>query len=394
MIWLLLLLLVCALPLLLWSSLLLLEIVCAAFPGTRKRDKAAAQKSCSYVVLIPAHNEAKVIQETLHRLREKMNGDGRILVVADNCSDDTAALAKACGVEVLERHSESERGKGYALNFGLRHLSAAPPEAIVLLDADCLFSRGTPEQLAACAVATGRPVQCDNTTRAHDGAGLGRRIALFAWRVKNTLRPAGLRALGLPSQLTGTGMAFPWRVIGAVKVPSSDLVEDMVLGLNLARDGHYPHYFPAVQIISDFPDSSEAQRTQRDRWEHGHLQTILQVLPRMLGAAIARRDARLLFMCLDHSIPPLSLLAMTVGAYTAMAALAALLVPAVTPLFVALGLCSAFAGAVTLAWRFAARDLLTASELLTVPVYALRKLAIYVRFVRRRQVEWIRTARD
>jgi len=394
MIWITLFLLFCAGPLLLWSVLLLLEIVYGGYSLSRIPDGVGVRNSCSYTVLIPAHNEAAVIRETLDALRKSMGGDGRILVVADNCSDETASLARECDAEVLERFSESERGKGYALNFGLRHLSAAPPDVVVLLDADCHFSGGAPEQLAVSAYASGRPVQCEYALRAHGGEGLGRRIALFAWRVKNTLRPAGLRALGLPCQLTGSGMAFPWQVIGSVEVPSSDLVEDMVLGLNLARAGNYPLYDPAVQVTSDFPDSADAQRSQRERWEHGHLQTILHVLPAMCGVALRRCDWRLLLMCLDLSIPPLSLMAVTFGVYSVIALVGALLFLVVAPVYVAIWLCSSFAGAAVLAWYLSARDLLAGTELLMAPVYALRKLVIYARFVRRRQVEWIRTARD
>ena len=88
-------------------------------------------------VLVPAHNESTGLLPTLAAIKQQLRAADSMLVVADNCTDDTAAVASAGGAEVVERHDPDRRGKGYALDFGLQHLSSAPPEIVIMIDADC-----------------------------------------------------------------------------------------------------------------------------------------------------------------------------------------------------------------------------------------------------------------
>src|SRR5262249_14964254 len=94
-------------------------------------------------VLVPAHNESRGLLPTLSDIRSQLLPHDRLLVVADNCTDDTADVARAEGAEVIERHDLSRLGKGYALDYGLRHLSFDPPEIVIAIDADCRVEPGT-----------------------------------------------------------------------------------------------------------------------------------------------------------------------------------------------------------------------------------------------------------
>ena len=71
-------------------------------------------------VLIPAHNEGEAVRPTIEDAQSQRAGD-RIIVVADNCTDETATEARIAGAEVIERHDPYRRGKGYALDFGLEY---------------------------------------------------------------------------------------------------------------------------------------------------------------------------------------------------------------------------------------------------------------------------------
>src|SRR5437588_325245 len=101
------------------------------------------------------------------------------------------------------------RGKGYALDFGLRHLEADPPQIVVILDADCRMENGALAKLKREAVRTGGPVQALYLlAESRDGESRRGRLSRFAFLFKNGVRPLGLRRLGLPCLLTGTGLAF------------------------------------------------------------------------------------------------------------------------------------------------------------------------------------------
>jgi predicted PurR-regulated permease PerM len=114
-------------------------------------------------------------------------------VIADNCTDDTAPIALAAGADVVERHDPGKRGKGYALDFGIRHLALDPPEIVIVIDADCRVKGNTIQQLAMVCACRRRPVQALDLMTAPDAAPINYQIAEFAWRVKNWLRPLGIK---------------------------------------------------------------------------------------------------------------------------------------------------------------------------------------------------------
>jgi glycosyltransferase involved in cell wall biosynthesis len=87
----------------------------------------------SVVVLVPAHNEEEGIGPAVAGAQSQLAPGDRVLVVADNCTHDTAQLARAAGAEVIERSDRERRGKGYALAFGVDHLEPNPPDVVLVL---------------------------------------------------------------------------------------------------------------------------------------------------------------------------------------------------------------------------------------------------------------------
>lgn len=346
-------------------------------------------------VLVPAHDEAVNIGATVASIVPELAAGDRLLVVADNCSDETAALARAAGAEVVERHDTTRRGKGFALDFGVRHLASDPPEVVIIIDADCQPERGCFARIAGLAATSGRPVQSRYEIAPSKGArSLYLSMATFAMRVKNFARPLGSHRLGLACQLMGTGMAFPWPVIAKVDLATSEIVEDLVYGVELARAGHPPLFCPDVAVTSEFPVLAEGQQTQRTRWESGHLNTIVRHVPGLLLDAVRRADYVLLALALDAAVPPLAFLALLVGAYTLLAFIVAILGGGLVVLQWAIAITLLFSAAVLLAWWRVGRDVVSLYELALAPGYILSKLGLYGRVLVGRRVEWIRSKRD
>jgi cellulose synthase/poly-beta-1,6-N-acetylglucosamine synthase-like glycosyltransferase len=377
-------------------AVLVLVLLVEVVAGWKARPQAggAGARPPSYVVLVPAHNEAGAMGATLAAVLEQLPAAGRVLVVADNCSDATAAEARAAGAEVVERRNPFLRGKGYALAFGLDHLRTAPPEVVEVLDADCIPRPGALDLLAASAAGLGRPVQALYLMAARPGSPLSVRMAAFAWALKNQLRPQGLHRLGLPCQLMGSGMAFPWSCIAAADLASGHLTEDLQLGLRLAEAGHAPCFCPHARVESWFPDGPAALQSQRRRWEHGHLSMILAAAPALLARGLRTGSAGALALGADLCVPPLALLALLVLVSCASGAgVAAAGGAGRVAAMVAAGSALAFAAAVLLAWWRVGRQWVRFAELVSAPVYVLRKLPVYAGFVLRRQHEWVRTSR-
>lgn len=350
--------------------------------------------STRIAVLVPAHDEASGIAHTIDCIKRQLPEGSRLVVVADNCSDHTATLARQAGAEVIERFDAVQRGKGYALDFGLRWLSADPPDVLIVLDADCEIHADGIARLAERCLSSGRPIQSLYLMRAPGPSSLRMRIAEFAWLVKNHLRPLGGSRIGAPCQLTGTGMAFPWRLIASVSLANGHLVEDMKLGVDLAMQGTPPQFAPDVLVTSSFPTTAQGVASQRQRWEHGHMAMLGHELPRLIRAALVRRSLVALALAADLLVPPLALLVLLLVFVLTLSVVGWLAAGWVLPMTVAatsLGLLSA---ATLLAWFKHGRSVLTLSDLLSVPSYVLWKIPLYLRFVFNRQIDWIRTQRD
>jgi cellulose synthase/poly-beta-1,6-N-acetylglucosamine synthase-like glycosyltransferase len=345
-------------------------------------------------VLVPAHNESSGLLSTLTDIKAQMRAGDRLIVVADNCADDTAAVASTAGAEVIERDDPNKRGKGYALAWGLDFLAKAPPDIIIIIDADCRLGDHAIDRLATACAATHRPVQALDLMVAPDESRINFRVAEFAWRVKNWVRPLGLAALGLPCQLMGTGMAFPWDVIRSANLASGSIVEDLKLGLDLALAGHPPLFCTTARVTSDFPLSVEGTQSQRLRWEQGHI-GLMMAAPRFISAAIARRDFGLLALAFDLVVPPLSLLAMLAIVISGVAGLATLLGFSSIPM--SLGTVSLFAitVGVFLSWLKYGRDILPPESLLLISSYVFGKFPLYVQILSRKYgSRWVRTERS
>ena len=345
-------------------------------------------------VMIPAHNEGMNLLPTIADVKRQTLPIDTLLVVADNCTDDTAHIASAQGAEVIERHDPARRGKGYALDFGLQHLESRPPKMVVMIDADCRLANNAIQELVKTCVATGRPIQALYLMAAPAEMRNDYRVAEFAWRVKNWLRPSGLSALRLPCQLTGTGMAFPWDVVRGINLASGSIVEDLKLGLDLTANGYPPVFCPSAVVTSEFASSSRAARTQRERWEGGHIGMIVSTVPGLFLRSVADRNWRLLALTLDLAVPPLSLLALLVFGTFSLASLCSLFGSSLTALMISTFDIVLFGLATFVAWLKCGRDLVPVSAALEIPRYLLGKANLYrAKLFKRTDAQWIRTDR-
>ena len=387
-----------AIPIAVAAAILLIPaliffVECVVSLFLRSGSPVTRPAGVSVVVLVPAHNEEKGIEATVAGARTQLAAGDRVLVVADNCTDDTAGRAGAAGAEVITRSDPERRGKGYALTYGVDHLETNPPDVVLVLDADCRLTPGSVDALVQRAVETQRPVQADYVFRPADRSPISM-ISALATLVRNRVRPRGLRRLGQPCHLTGTGMAFPWTVMLASPALGADLVEDLVMGIELALLGHPPILCIEAGARSDLPTGRTAATQQRRRWEHGQLATLLRYGPRLFREGIRRRNPGLVALGADLIVPPLTLL---VGLLIIISSTAALLVALGGPVFPAWIAGAALvlvALGVIAGWARYGRQTIPLRYLLLVPLYMIWKAPLYASFlIGRRERVWRRTAR-
>lgn len=365
--------------------------VFVGLPAGRRRDAPMPEGRVS--VVIPAHDEASIIARTLAELLPAVAGWAELLVVADNCEDQTAQLARTAGGEVIERFSATERGKGFALAFAQAHLRRDPPAAVVVIDADCSIDRESLLSLAGSAIAIGRPCQAINLIRPDRQASPLVQMSTFAFMIKNLVRQRGLQRLAGRVHLTGTGMALPWGLFGDTLLASANIVEDVELGLRLERLGYPALLVESAHVWSDSADAS-GTLVQRTRWEGGFLALAARQVPRLVGAALRRADPRALWGALDLAIPPLALLALIDATALVVGAAAAWSTSSGWPaVWFHVVLLAAAAGAIVIAWFREGRRFIGTTALARIPLYVLWKIPLYLGLLRGGPRDWLRTGR-
>ena len=189
-------------------------------------------------------------------------------------------------------------------------------------------------------------------------------------------------------------MAFPLSLLLDRDLGNSRLAEDTALGIALASAGYPPLFMSEARIYSRFPVSQGGSEQQRQRWEKGHLDNIVDLVPGALAKSLRDRNLGLAALAIDMAVPPLSLLVLVTAfcevlggiAFALGASPAALAIPTLSTLLLVFG--------TALAWTAVGREVLPFRELLRLPLHVIQKLGSYHRIASGKATSaWIRTDR-
>jgi cellulose synthase/poly-beta-1,6-N-acetylglucosamine synthase-like glycosyltransferase len=367
------------------------EILLGSSTSSAGGVPASGLESC-VAVLMPAHNEEAGLEATLNNVMPQLGVRDRVVVVADNCSDRTAEIARLLGAEVVDRTNLVDRGKGHALAHGIDYLRSNPPDSVIVVDADCVISSGGLKAMKDQILSTQGPVQMLNIMCAPVGSESRFAVAEFSWCIKNHIRPLGLSRLGLPCQLMGTGMGFPWAIAQDAHFASSNIVEDLELGIRLATEGKAPQFFTGACVVSRFPLTDEGQISQRRRWENGSLSMMLRHGWRTVLKGAGGGNSGLFSLGLDMLVPPLVTHLGFLLIYSVFAVLSALFLGIFIPLALGGAMLFLFGAALFLAWISKGKHILPPRLLLSVVPFVLAKFEIHFR----KNVDggWVRADRN
>ena len=299
-----------ALPVLAWTTYL---GVLAALAWRNPVPQAPAPPRIRFDVIVPAHDEELGIGATVKSLLalDYPADLRRVVVVADNCKDATAARAAEAGALVLVRRDEGRRGKGYALEFAFqRTLEVGVADAVVVVDAD---TRVTPNLLGAFAArfAAGAMAAQAEYGVANARASWRTRLMHIAFTLFHVVRSRARERLGVSTGLRGNGMAFAVPLLRQVPHDAFSVVEDLEYGIRLGRAGHRVHYAGEAKVFGEMVASERASRSQRQRWEGGRSAIARQHALGLLTEGVRRRRLLLLDLAADLLVPPLTYVALT-----------------------------------------------------------------------------------
>ncbi len=290
---------------------LLTFVVAAAIRRRRLPSLGGSKPLLRFVVLVPAHDEAEGIGATLASLAAvDLHSDAmQVIVIADNCRDATAAIARRAGVRVLERRDRVARGKGHAIAWALERLTGMGTvfDVLVVVDADCTVSPNLLQAIGAHVRDGAEAVQVRYEV-ANPAASRAAGLRYAGYALMNTLRPMGRTALGLSAGLTGSGMAFTQGLLHRLPWTAASIVEDHEHHLALVEAGSAVTFAPEAWVRSPMPTSLRNTGDQQLRWEAGRLRLAGGWASRLLREGLRRRDPQRLNAGLELLIPPQSLL--------------------------------------------------------------------------------------
>jgi 1,2-diacylglycerol 3-beta-glucosyltransferase len=281
-----------------------------------------SSRTLRFDVIVPAHNEVAVIERTVASLKKiEWPADRfRVWVVADNCDDSTAELARAAGAHVLERHDTARRGKGYALQHAFRaSLEEGWAQAVVVVDADAEVSVNLLEAFAARIQMGAHAVQ------AHYGvlnpqASWRTRLITIAKASFHIVRSRAREHLAVSCGIRGNGWCVTHELLMTVPYAAFSLTEDLEYGIDIGMAGYRVAYADEAHSDADMVTGEQVARKQRQRWEGGRFQLIRGKTLPLLAAAFRQRSAICLDLALDLLVLPLSYVAINVLALIALAA--------------------------------------------------------------------------
>lgn len=277
----------------------------------KRAEPPQSEPSLCLAVLIPAHDEEVLVGRCIDTLvaQDYPKDLFRILVIADNCTDNTTVVAREHGAEVLERTDPDKRGKGHALRWAMDQLLVTDPQfaAFVVVDADSLTQPGLLRALASTAESGAQAVQADYAALV-EGTDDRAQLRAAAFLLFHRVRFTGKAALGLPCSLVGNGMLFTRSLIQEHPWAAFSEVEDLEYSLQLRLAGIGPRFAPSGRLEAPVSPSGPAAEVQRRRWEGGRVRVAKQYLPILVGKIAAQRRIDLWDAAADLALPPLGVL--------------------------------------------------------------------------------------
>lgn len=382
-------------------AMLLFQAV-SALLSTRRTPLPASAES-HFLIVIPAHDERVGIAQTVQSCKAQDYPTDRfsVLVIADNCTDETAEIAQSEGAEVVVRQTPDKRTKGYALEYLIERLQESGRfdqfDALVVIDADTVASADLLRKFDAKIRQGHDWIQCYYTV-ANADASWRTRLMTYAFSLINGVAPFGMFKLGLSSPLNGNGMCFTTRGLRRIPWKAYGLVEDYEFSWIVRMAGERIAFLPDAAVKATMlEEGGLAAANQRRRWEFGRK----ELKKRLFGEVI--RNRRMGFMerlasAVELKTPPMMKLlgALAVLAVLNVAAALAFADPLTHPTaWVLLGACLLMTAAVGFyaiaPFVVFGLPLSYVGTLAYIPFYAIWKMTIRVG---EKPTQWVRTSRS
>ena len=252
-----------------------------------------AKTQHKYAVLIAARNEAPVIGNLIRSIRAQDYPAELIdiFIAADNCTDDTAAIARSLGAHCYERFDPDHRTKGYALQFLVenirRDFGIHAYEAYIIFDADNLLKRDYMTRMNEAFDAGEKIVTSYRNTKNFDSNWISASYAIH-WLRTIRAEHRARSVFRLATRIQGTGFLFAAEVIEN-GWPYTSLTEDRAFCADAVANGYKISYNNDAEFYDEQPVDIKIAMRQRIRWSKGHLQAFVETGPKLFSHIFVTR---------------------------------------------------------------------------------------------------------
>lgn len=271
----------------------------------RKENKILIPQK-TFAVIVAAHNEKAVIGQLIDNLKKldypKELYD--IFVIADNCNDDTAQIARSHGALVHERSSEGKRGKGFAMEWMFARLFKMERQydAVAIFDADNLVHKRFLLEMNNRLCKGDKLIQGYLDAKNPCDTWVSGTFAIAFWVIDHIWHLAKTN-IGLSSVLGGTGMCITTDVLHRYGWGATCLTEDMEFTMKALTEGIKTTWAHDAIVYDEKPLTFMQSWNQRKRWAQGQFDVAHRFIPKMIKAGIKKHDIRILDGCL-HLLQP------------------------------------------------------------------------------------------
>lgn len=242
-----------------------------------KEKPLLEKKNHRFMAIIPAHNEEAVIKNLVKSLKEQNYPKELydIYVIADNCTDNTAKLARDAGAIVYERFDSTKKTKGYALQWFLKQKieEDAPYDALFVFDADNIVDKNFIKEMNVKLCQGEDVVQGYRDIKNPTDSWVTAGYAIFYWTMHRFYHLARYN-LGLSPLLNGTGFMVRFDVIKPNGWDTETLTEDIEFSLKRIIQGRKLGWATKAIVYDEQPVGFKQSWKQRTRWTVGHMQCI------------------------------------------------------------------------------------------------------------------------
>jgi cellulose synthase/poly-beta-1,6-N-acetylglucosamine synthase-like glycosyltransferase len=247
-----------------------------------RRQKSNAEEMSKFIFLVPAHNEARMLPECLSSLKSMRypRDAHRIVVVADNCTDMTAQIARGSGVTCFERNEPMLPGKPHAIAWVLDRLHTGDFDALVIVDADIAVHPLFAMELHRAGPLSHRVVQPYNDVRNREESSLTRMASVYgAGLFRGAFALKERAGLAIP---LSAGMCVGSAVLERHGWPALSLSEDWEMYARLTAAGTPIHLAPDARHFAQEASGLHQSASQRRRWSAGRLGVLWSVGPSII----------------------------------------------------------------------------------------------------------------